>query len=347
MLDPIRHIDPWSIKDMESLRDIVKLLLNIVEQQSDQLEQLRQENQELKDEINRLKGEQGRPKFPKAKEGAARDISSEKKRRKKNRKKGKKKPNIDIDRTEFVRVDKSVLPADAQFKGYDEVIQQELRLIRSNTLYKVERYYSPSEGKLYRGQLPEEYMGEFGPGLQSLMQMLHHSCDVTHGRLNALLKSQGILMSTGTISNILLSGKGWACEEQREILRAGLEASPYAQADSTKSKEKGKGKTTQIVGAEFFTVFYTMDSKSRLDVLRALLGKPSEGLSLCLNATSRQLLRHFGVAKKDRQFLEKRLGDGAQWTIPAFAAWLQKHAPKIRAKKNMYPRILESLALGY
>ena len=347
MLDPIRHIDPSSIKDMESLRDIVKLLLNIVEQQSDQLEQLRQENQELKDEINRLKGEQGRPKFPKAKEGAARDISSEKKRRKKNRKKGKKKPNIDIDRTEFVRVDKSVLPADAQFKGYDEVIQQELRLIRSNTLYKVERYYSPSEGKLYRGQLPEEYMGEFGPGLQSLMQMLHHSCDVTHGRLNALLKSQGILMSTGTISNILLSGKGWACEEQREILRAGLEASPYAQADSTKSKEKGKGKTTQIVGAEFFTVFYTMDSKSRLDVLRALLGKPSEGLSLCLNATSRQLLRHFGVAKKDRQFLEKRLGDGAQWTIPAFAAWLQKHAPKIRAKKNMYPRILESLALGY
>ena len=94
MLDPIRHIDPWSIKDMESLRDIVKLLLNIVEQQSDQLEQLRQENQELKDEINRLKGEQARPKFPKAKEGAARDISSEKKRRKKNRKKGKKKPNI-------------------------------------------------------------------------------------------------------------------------------------------------------------------------------------------------------------------------------------------------------------
>ncbi|MCB9040393.1 MAG: hypothetical protein H6557_27530 [Lewinellaceae bacterium] len=89
MLDPIRHIDPSSIKDMESLRDIVKLLLNIVEQQSDQLEQLRQENQELKDEINRLKGEQGRPKFPKAKEGAARDISSEKKRRKKNRKKGK------------------------------------------------------------------------------------------------------------------------------------------------------------------------------------------------------------------------------------------------------------------
>ncbi|MCB0559100.1 MAG: hypothetical protein KDD09_09165, partial [Phaeodactylibacter sp.] len=126
MLDPIRHIDPSSIKDIDSFRDIVKLLLNIVEQQSEQIEQLRQENQELKDEINRLKGEQGRPKFPKSEEPAAKDISSEKQRRKKNRRKGKKKPNIDIDRTEYCRVDESVLPADAQFKGYDDVIQQEL-----------------------------------------------------------------------------------------------------------------------------------------------------------------------------------------------------------------------------
>ena len=347
MLDPIRHIDPSSIKDIESFRGIVKLLLNIVEQQSSLIEQLRQENQELKDEINRLKGEHGRPKFPKAKPEPAKDISSEKQRRKKKGKKGKKKPNINIDRTEYCKLDKSGLPADAQFKGYDDIIQQELCLIRRNTLYKVGRYYSPSQGKLYRGILPEEYVGEFGAGLQSLMQMLHHVCDVTQGRLRALLKSQGIIMSSGTVSNILLSGKNWACEEQREILRAGLEASPYAQADSTKSKEKGKGKATQIIGAEFFTVFYTMDSKSRLDVLRALLGKPAEGLPLRLNATSRQLLRHFEVSQKDRQFLEEHFGDGRLWTIPNFGAYLQKHAPSIRAKKNMYPRILESLALGH
>jgi len=348
MLDQIRHINPGSIEDIESFRDLVKLLLNMVEQQSEQIEQLGQENQELKDEINRLKGEQGRPKFSKPKPSVAKDISSEKHRRKKkNHKKGKKKPNIEVDQTEYCRVDKSLLPGDAQFKGYDDVIQQELCLIRRNTLYKVERYYSPSQGKLYRGSLPEEYIGEFGAGLQSLMQMLHHVCDVTQGRLDALLKSQGILMSTGTISNLLLRGKTWACEEQREILRAGLEASPYIQVDSTKSKEKGKGKATQIIGAEFFTVFYTMDSKSRLDVLRAFLGKPSEGLSLCLNATSRQLLQYFGVAKKDKQFLEKHLGNGSVWTIPGFGAYLQKHAPNIRAKKNMYPRILESLALGY
>ena len=84
MLDPIRHIDPESIKDMESFRDIVKLLLNIVEQQSSQIDQLGQENQELRDEINRLKGEQGKPKFPKPKAPVSKDISSEKHRRKKN-----------------------------------------------------------------------------------------------------------------------------------------------------------------------------------------------------------------------------------------------------------------------
>lgn len=347
MLDSIRHINPESIKDIDSFRDIVKLLLNILEQQSEQFEHLRRENQELKDEINRLKGEQGRPKFPKAKQERAKDISSEKYRPKKNRKRGKKKPNIDIDRTEYRRVDKSILPADAQFKGYDNVIQQELCLRRQNTLYKVERYYSSSQGKLYRASLPEEYIGEFGVGLQSLIQMMHHVCDVTHSRLDVFLKSQGILMSAGTISNILLSGQSWACEEQREILRAGIQASPYTQVDSTKSKEKGQGKTTQVIGSEFFTVFYTMDSKSRLDVLRAFLGKPYEGLSLSLNESSRQLLRHFKVSKKDRQFLDKHFGDGCLWKIPAFGAYLQQHAPSMRAKKNMYPRILESLALGH
>jgi hypothetical protein len=347
MLDSIRNIDPSSHKDIETLRDIVKLLLNTVEQQWDQIEKLRQENQELKDEINRLKGEQSKPKFPKSKPGPPKDISSEKRRRKKNHKKGKKKPNIPIDRTKYCRVDKTILPADAQHKGYAEVIQQELRLVRSNTLYKVELYYSPSQGKVYRGQLPKEYLGEFGGGLRSLIQALHHVCDVTHGRLDAFLKSQGILMSSGTISNTLLSSEDWACEEQREILRAGIENSPYTQADSTKSKEKGEGKATQIIGAEFFTVFYTMDSKSRLDVVCALLGKPAEGLSLCLNNASRVLLGHFGIAQKDRCFLEEHFGNGQTWTIAAFGSYMEEHAPKIRAKKNMYPRILESLALGH
>lgn len=348
MLDPIRHIDPGSIEDITSLRDIVKLLLNIVEQQSEQLEQLRQENQELRDEINRLKGEQGQPKITKSKASAGRDISSEKHRRKKkNHKKGSKKPNIQIDRTEYCRVDKSVLPADAHFKRYDDVIQQELRLVRQNTLYRVECYYSASQGKLYRGNLPAEYIGGFGAGLQSLMQTLHHVCDVTQGRLGALLESQGIEMSTGTISNILLSSEAWVCEEQRAILQAGIAHSPYIQIDSTGCKEKGQGKVTQVIGADYFSVFYTLDGKSRLEVLQALQGKPEAGLLLSLNDHSRRLLDHFGVAKADRQFLEEHFGQGSTYTIPAFDFYLQAYAPNIRAKKNMFQRIVESLALGH
>jgi hypothetical protein len=347
MLDPIQHIDPESIKDKESFRDIVKLLLNIVEQQSAKIDQLVQQNQELRDEINRLKGEQGRPKFPKPNPAKGKDISSEKHRRKKNHKKGKKKPNINIDRTEYCRVDKSILPADAQFKGYDDVVQQELHLVRENVLYKVERYYSPGQGKLYRGNLPEEYIGAFGASLQSLIQMLHHGCDVTQGRLDAFLKSQGIAISTGTISNILLSGEAWAVEEQQAILRAGIAHSPYTQIDSTGSKEKGQRKVTQIIGADYFSVFYTLDGKTRLEVLQALQGKPKTDLLLLLNNEARGLLDDFGVAKADRQFLEKHFGDGTSYTITSFEAYLQAHAPDIRAKKNMYRRIVESLALGY
>ena len=347
MLEPIRHIDPSSMQDLESLRDVVKLLLNIVEQQSANLDRLEQQNQELKDEINRLKGEQGRPKFPKAKsDGSNKDISSEKKRPRKNRKRGAKKPKINIDRTEYRLVDRSILPPDAQFKGYEDVVEQELSLVRRNSRYKIERYYSPSQGRIYRGALPPNYIGEFGVGLQSLIQVLHHVCDVTHGRLKALLKSQGIVISSGTISNILLSSEAWAVEEQRAILHSGIANSPYTQADGTKSKQRGKRKVTQIIGAQFFSVFYTMDSKSRLDVLRAFMGKPEEELLLCLNATSRALLTHFQVCQKDRQFLEQHFSQGKAWNMASFEDYLQKHAPHIRAKKNMYPRIVESMALG-
>ncbi|MCB9304937.1 MAG: transposase [Lewinellaceae bacterium] len=50
---------------------------------------------------------------------------------------------------------------------------------------------------------------------------------------------------------------------------------------------------------------------------------------------------------KGQAILEAHFSGGRPWGIPAFSAYLQEHAPQIRAKKNMYPRILESLALGH
>ena len=45
----------------ENARELVKRLLNMVEQLSREARELRVENQRLRDEVNRLKGEQGKP----------------------------------------------------------------------------------------------------------------------------------------------------------------------------------------------------------------------------------------------------------------------------------------------
>ena len=86
-------------------------------------------------------------------------------------------------------LDKLDLPSDAKFKYYDDVIQQDVKLVRENVLYKVAVYYSPSMGKTYRGKLPEEYVGQFGLNLHSLTQVFHHYCDMTRSKICLLYTS--------------------------------------------------------------------------------------------------------------------------------------------------------------
>jgi len=352
----LQNINPRMLEDVSSLQETVVVLLNLVEQQSEEIEKYKAEIQILKDEINRLKGEQGKPKFkPKPKKDltSTPPSGSKKMQSGKNHKRGPKKPNIPIDKVEVCEVETSQLPADAVFKYYDEIIQQDLSLVRNNVLYKVKVYYSPSEGKTYRGVLPDAYQGAFGLGIQSLSKLLHHYCDMTQSRLEALYSSLGVLISSGTINNMLLSDTDWVLAEQRAILSSGIEHSPYSQIDSTKSVERGVRKATQIICAEYFSVFYTMDDKTRLSVLKALLGHPAdseapeEGLQVAYNNTSQGLLEEFGVSKSDRLTLSQLFTEGQVLTLDSFEQNIREAAPSIYNKKNMYPRIRESMVLGY
>ena len=345
----ILNIKPERL-NISSLRDIVKLLLNIVEQYWHQLQKNKEEIQALKDEINRLKKEQGKPKFKGSKTTEEEEIKgkdSVKKRKNKNHKKGSKKPNIPIDKIELCQVEKADLPTDAVFKYYDEIIQQDVELVRNNVLYKVAVYYSPSMGKTYRGKMPSAYVGQFGLGLQSTTQLLHQYCDVTQGRLEALYKSLGIQISAGTINNIILGNTDWVIAEQRAILESGIASSSFTQIDSTKSVERGVRKATQIICGDYFSVFYTMDSKSRLDVIKALLGKPEEGLSAAYNETTQQLLAEFGVSASDKACLSKLFSLGQVMSLADFEANMKQAAPQIASKKNMFARIKESMVLAH
>jgi hypothetical protein len=118
--------------------------LNLVEKLSADLRDAQVENQRLQDEVNRLKGEQGKPKVkgstPKP---APTDHSSENERHQSRpRHKKSKNAKVQIDREQVVDVDPSVLPKDAKFRGYKDVVVQDILLRTDNVRFYKKKYYS-------------------------------------------------------------------------------------------------------------------------------------------------------------------------------------------------------------
>ena len=144
--DLLQTIEPKGIAD-ESMRHTVEVLLNLIEQLQLKVKGLESENQRLKDENNRLKGEQGQPDIKaKNKKGFEKKHSSEQERKlPKPHSKSSKNQKIKIDREQILKYPQDKLPEDAQFKGYEEVIIQDIILATDNVLFRKEKYYSALE----------------------------------------------------------------------------------------------------------------------------------------------------------------------------------------------------------
>jgi len=166
----LEGLDPNQIQDLEGARQAIVMLLNLVETLKAENRELREQVQRLRDEINRLKGEQGKPNIkPNKKKRASSDHSSEQERRKpKKWKKRRKLDKVKIDRVEEVDVEPGRLPADAEFKGHEEVTVQDLSIHTDNVLFRKRKYHSASESKMYLAEVPPGYEGQFGPGIKSL-----------------------------------------------------------------------------------------------------------------------------------------------------------------------------------
>lgn len=145
----LEDIELSAIQD-ENARQLIRRLLNLIEKLSADLRDLRAEIQALRDENNHLKGEQGKPnvKANKAQPAETSQHSSEKERKKTRvRHKASKKAEFKIDREEVVKVQREELPSDAKFKGYVEVVVQDIQLKTDNVRFRKEKYYSASSGK--------------------------------------------------------------------------------------------------------------------------------------------------------------------------------------------------------
>ena len=324
------------------------VLLNSNEELRKKVEDQAKEIQRLKDEINRLKGEQGKPNISGNQKGTGQSISSERERKQPKQwgKEGKK-DKIPIDKEHKCTLSKAALPPDAYFLRYDEYVQQDLKLVRENTRYLIAVYYSPTLQKTYRASLPEKVKGHFGSDLKTIIHVLTHVCDVTQSKLLQLLRTAGIEISTGSINNILLEQVSMYESEKKAILRAGL-SGRYCGMDSTCSKQKGQRLYTQIINNEFFSIFSSRNSKSRLSVLSTLQGIREVELAMVYNQEAKELLNYFSLAQADKQAIEIIFENNKEYAKAEVEQLVTEQIPALKAKKNMFNRLLEALAIaGY
>jgi hypothetical protein len=242
-----------------SVCETQKEVFNIIESLCTLIMELQKENQEYKDEINRLKGEKGKPIFKETKEeeNEKTDEKMEKDQKKKWFKSSKIE-KIKIDRIEIVKLNKTGLPNDLEFKGYEEKTIQNIIMKTDNVLYKREKYYSPSQNMTYTAELEESLKyTEFGAETKALIEALYYENRVTENKIASFLNSNGLYISEGTISNFLIKEQSETLSKiKKEIFEAGLKSSTYQQIDDTGMKIAGKNAYATIVCNEIFSAFF-------------------------------------------------------------------------------------------
>jgi len=287
----------------ENARELIKRLLNLVEQLNTDLRSSQAEVQRLRDEVNRLKGEQGKPnvkgnisKLP------ATNHSSEKERHTaRPRHKSKKKTEIKIDREQVVEVDPSRLPADAKFKGYEDVVVQDILLCSNNTLFHKQKYYSASNGKTYVAELPCGYEGQFGPGIKALSLVLYFGMGTSEPKILEFYENASIQISDGELSNLLLKNHEDFHAESAAVYEAGLRSSPWQHIDDTETRVNGQNEHCHVVCNPVYTSYHTRPHKDRLSVLDVL--RQGRARMFRLNEEALDSLEQVALSKAAQQVL--------------------------------------------
>ena len=337
---PPKEFDLSQIED-EKMRHLVGGLLNIIEDLRTEVRELKAENQRLRDENNRLKGEQGKPTI-KAKR-SLKNHSSEKERcqsKKKHQKKSKR-HEIKIDREETLKVKREDLPSDAVFKGYVEVVVQDIQVSTDNILFRKEKFYAKSTGKSYLAALPRGYQGEFGPNLRTQVLVLYYGCQMTEGKIHDWLSQIGIQISEGQISNLLIKGHEQFHQEASVSYQASLEACPWQHIDDTGTRVNGDNHYCHLVDSPLATHYRTLPSKSRLSILKVLLNQ--EALKFRLNAEALQLLEKFKVPYKSIQII-KTLPREQDLEASFMQQWLASHLDNLNHTQQQ--AVLSALAIA-
>jgi len=322
----LENIDLSGIHE-ENARQLIAELLNLIEKLSVDLRDLQIENQRLRDEINRSKGEQGQPNIKPNTSPVMANHSSEKERhRQKRHQKSSKKADLKISREKVIEVDPSLLPADAQFKGYEEVIVQDLCLGTDNICFRKQKFYSASERKTYLAKLPCGYEGQYGPGVKSLVLTLYNGGYMSEPKILEFLKNVGVQISDGELSNLLIKKQDVFHAEKEAVYEAGLRSSPYQHVDDTQTRVNGQNQHCHVVCNPVYSAYHTRPTKERLAVLDVLRNMRER--TFRFNREALGYLDNVNLSQATRQILQSWVSDD-DLNEATFIMRLDKALPKL------------------
>jgi len=241
---------------------LVVALLEIIRFQQEEI-------QELRDEIARLKGQKPKPKIKPSALEKQRGDTAEQGGSAKRPGSAKRHKAPTIHETVILRAHN--VPKGSTFKGYEDFTVQGLVVEPHNTLYRRERWQTPSGDSLV-APVPDEVkaLGHFDASLQRFVLYQYHQCHVTQPLLLEQLWELGVDISAGQINRIITEGKECFHREKDEILRTGLQASTHVNVDDTGARHKGKNGYCTHIGNEVFAWFQSTGEKSRMNFLRLL-----------------------------------------------------------------------------
>ena len=326
-MDVFADFDLDQISD-PTARRVIQALLNLIEDLQAEQERLRAENQHLRDELARLQGGSGRPTIrPQARRPVPADHSSERERRAPTPRQPRSKlAEVTIHRVESLAVDPGLLPPDAEFKGYAEVVVQDLLIQPQNTCFRKAKWYSPSTHHTYLAPLPPGYQGQFGPGLKAVALALYYAGELSEPKLLAFLRSVGVQIAAGTLAGWLIHEAAPFHDEAAAVTAAGLASSPWQHLDDTATRVDGQNRHCFVLANPLFTRYRTLRRKDRLAVLDVLGdGRPRTFL---LNEAAQTRLDDLTLAARTRQALTQFPRD-TPVDEATLAGWRRAHLPEL------------------